>query len=824
MAASSDIHLYTAQTPNGIKASILLEELGLPYKVTAVDISKNVQKEPWFLAINPNGRIPAMTDKFTDGSIIRLFESGSILQYLVDRYDTEHKVSYPQGSKEYYEVNNWLFWQMGGLGPMQGQANHFSRYAPEKIQYGIDSCWGWVASHHWAGIELDDMPSLKAWLQKLLLRPGLEKGRHVPSPHTVLEMASLSEKELEEKAAAGQSPLFHLNLSVSRKTTTYSPTQHPTFKMAWRNQGITGSNNIPLGKMRRFGADASPEDDRHGSSRASERPSEDHDLKRGRSPEPRIDADGTRRRRKRNRWGEASDNKAAGLMGLPTAILANMTSEQLEAYTVHLRIEEITQKLKIDDVVPAEGDRSPSPPPQYDNHGRRINTREYRYRKRLEEERHKLVEKASKIFPNYHPPQDYRRPTKTQEKVYVPVNDYPEINFIGLLIGPRGNTLKKMESESGAKIAIRGKGSVKEGKGRSDAAHSSNQEEDLHCLIMADTEEKVEKAKALIHNVIETAASIPEGQNELKRKQLRELATLNGTLRDDENQACQNCGQIGHRKYDCPEKQNFTNIIICRVCGNAGHMARDCPERARGTNWRNDGPPVRPAGRLGPSSGGDVVDREYEQLMQEIGGGSSAPARIEAGPGSAGNGDGKPWQRGPTGGPAPWRRSNGRDSEGGPGGPGGPGGSGGPAPWARDRGYRSNDNRNGGDYNGGGSGGGSGGYGGEANGGGNGGAAPGLAPWHQAPGAQSYPGYSSYGAPPPPPGMGPPPGLAPAGLPPPPGAPGLGPSAGVANGLNALIQQYSGSGGPQPPPPPPPGDAPPPPPSDLPPPPPPPGA
>jgi hypothetical protein len=73
--------------------------------------------------------------------------------------------------------------------------------------------------------------------------------------------------------------------------------------------------------------------------------------------------------------------------------------------------------------------RSPSPPPQYDNFGRRVNTREFRYKKRLEDERHKLIEKAMKVIPNYHPPQDYRRPTKTQEKVYVPVNDYPEINF-----------------------------------------------------------------------------------------------------------------------------------------------------------------------------------------------------------------------------------------------------------------------------------------------------------------------------------------------------------------------------------------------------------
>lgn len=136
-----------------------------------------------------------------------------------------------------------------------------------------------------------------------------------------------------------------------------------------------------------------------------------------------------KRRKKRNRWGDAQENKAAGLMGLPTMIMANFTNEQLEAYTLHLRIEEISQKLRINDVVPADGDRSPSPPPQYDNFGRRVNTREYRYRKRLEDERHKLVERAMKVIPNYHPPSDYRRPTKTQEKVYVPVNDYPEINF-----------------------------------------------------------------------------------------------------------------------------------------------------------------------------------------------------------------------------------------------------------------------------------------------------------------------------------------------------------------------------------------------------------
>lgn len=111
----------------------------------------------------------------------------------------------------------------------------------------------------------------------------------------------------------------------------------------------------------------------------------------------------------------------------------------------------------------------------------------------------------------------------------------------------------------------------------------------------------------------------------MKRNQLRELAALNGTLRDDENQACQNCGQIGHRKYDCPEKQNFTASIICRVCGNAGHMARDCPDRQRGASWRNDGPGgARPQERIGAGAGGAVgggdVDAEYEV---------SSPSRVK---------------------------------------------------------------------------------------------------------------------------------------------------------------------------------------------------
>lgn len=101
-----NITLYTAQTPNGIKISITLEELGLPYKVKTLSFAKNEQKEPWFLEINPNGRIPALTDTFTDGKQINVFESGSIMQYLVSRYDKDYKISFPPGTREFYEMTN----------------------------------------------------------------------------------------------------------------------------------------------------------------------------------------------------------------------------------------------------------------------------------------------------------------------------------------------------------------------------------------------------------------------------------------------------------------------------------------------------------------------------------------------------------------------------------------------------------------------------------------------------------------------------------------------------------------------------------------------
>lgn len=170
-----------------------------------------------------------MTDTFTDGKQIRLFESGSILQYLVEQYDPDHKISYPQGSREQYEVNNWVFFQIAGVGPMQGQANHFHRYAPQKIQYAIDrylnetrrlykvldthlesSKSGFLVGDHistadvaaigfifwagWTGVEINDYPQLKAWEEMMSKRPGVDRGKDVP---TELKVKKMSKEEMD---------------------------------------------------------------------------------------------------------------------------------------------------------------------------------------------------------------------------------------------------------------------------------------------------------------------------------------------------------------------------------------------------------------------------------------------------------------------------------------------------------------------------------------------------------------------------------------------------------------------------------------------------
>lgn len=201
------ITLYTAATPNGWKASIALEELALPYELRALELAKLEQKQDWYLRINPNGRIPAIVDH--EAGDFPVFESGAILVYLAEKTGSP---LLPADAKGRSRVLQWLMFQMGGVGPMQGQAHVFFRYAPEKIPFAIEryqnetrrlyevldrrlgeaeylagaysiadiATWPWVSIHEWAGVAVDDLPHLRRWLAAVGARPAVQRGRALP--------------------------------------------------------------------------------------------------------------------------------------------------------------------------------------------------------------------------------------------------------------------------------------------------------------------------------------------------------------------------------------------------------------------------------------------------------------------------------------------------------------------------------------------------------------------------------------------------------------------------------------------------------------------
>lgn len=220
------IDLYTWATPNGWKASVTLEELGLPYTVHPINITKGEQKQPDYLKINPNGRIPAIVDRDEDNFTV--FESGALMIYLAEKAGK----LLPTDRKGRSRVIQWLMFQMGGVGPMQGQANVFVRYFPEKIPsviqryqnetkrlYGVLESrlkeseylagdfsiadianWAWVRAHVWADVSLEGLPSLQRWLEAVEQRPASKRGVKVPH-----ELNLNSAEERERLAKAGQS-------------------------------------------------------------------------------------------------------------------------------------------------------------------------------------------------------------------------------------------------------------------------------------------------------------------------------------------------------------------------------------------------------------------------------------------------------------------------------------------------------------------------------------------------------------------------------------------------------------------------------------------
>ncbi len=204
------IELHTWTTPNGRKVSVMLEECGLPYTAHKVNIGQNEQFKPEFLAISPNNRIPAIVDSDgPDGKPIHLFESGAILVYLAGKTGK----FLPTSTKGKYEALQWLMWQMGGVGPMFGQAHHFLRAAPEQVPYGIKrytdeakrlygvldrrlaeaaymageysiadiATYPWIARHEWHKVDLAEFPNVKRWYDTIGRRPAVVRGMAVPA-------------------------------------------------------------------------------------------------------------------------------------------------------------------------------------------------------------------------------------------------------------------------------------------------------------------------------------------------------------------------------------------------------------------------------------------------------------------------------------------------------------------------------------------------------------------------------------------------------------------------------------------------------------------
>ena len=243
------IDLYTAATPNGHKVSIALEELGLPYNVKVVDLSKGEQKTSAFLALCPNGRIPAIVDR--EAGDFAVFESGACLIYLAEKTGQ----LMPVDAKGRSLVLQWLMFQMGGIGPMMGQANVFFRYFPEKIPVVIDryqgetrrlfevlnrqlkdqeylagdysiadiANWAWVRTHRWSGIELDDLPHLKRWRDQLRARPAVQRGIQQPAAHLDLSRDGEAAAQRFSEKARGLVEMGRSSSSHTPSTTKTPP-------------------------------------------------------------------------------------------------------------------------------------------------------------------------------------------------------------------------------------------------------------------------------------------------------------------------------------------------------------------------------------------------------------------------------------------------------------------------------------------------------------------------------------------------------------------------------------------------------------------------
>ncbi|POM83256.1 KH domain protein [Cryptosporidium meleagridis] len=329
--------------------------------------------------------------------------------------------------------------------------------------------------------------------------------------------------------------------------------------------------------------------------------------------------------KRESRWSKVSDGSTSRWKSvyekeyIPPAYSdfpPGMSNYEIDQFLREQRLDELIYKLQMGEIEYGSPDiREPSPPPIYDKNGSRINTREVRVRKNMEEELSNLIEYMSKNVEGYVVPKDYK-PLKKVKKLIIPLDKYPDYNFMGLIIGPRGYNHRRLEAESGTQISIRGKGTTKEGK---KCDHQTEEElaMPMHIHITAESQYKLDKAVSMIQPLLDPFHPLHE---EYKRDGLQQLAIINGTLNTNLNNSgslintfssgntaitlakgCLHCGSTQHPTYACPDVNSLNSFkrpdIKCSICGDKGHITKDCKQYVPNNN----------------------VEEEFKKMMIELG-------------------------------------------------------------------------------------------------------------------------------------------------------------------------------------------------------------
>ena len=300
---------------------------------------------------------------------------------------------------------------------------------------------------------------------------------------------------------------------------------------------------------------------------------------------------------------------------LTATLDVNKTDERSQQiYILRLQIQDCTTRLNRPDLgIPDNPrDRSPSPEPIYNNQGVRINTRIDRTKNKLINQRNSAITKLKEIDPEYQPPSAYKyKNANLEERVMIPADEHPHINFVGLILGPRGKQLEDIKAETKCQIIVRGKGSLRSGMTgiKRDGTKVDALDEPLHAWIQGQRAEDVKKASKKIQDLIDMEIYNPDCEQmvALRAKHMHDLAVLNGTLKEFEIK-CLNCGRLGHQTWQCGDGKNFTSAVICNACGGIGHLTKDCRQRRPGEIWSKS-----------KTSNSKEIDEEYDAFLNDMG-------------------------------------------------------------------------------------------------------------------------------------------------------------------------------------------------------------